>query len=221
MALHIRRVVTTNDQNGKAQVLIDDVAGNLANPRPGVDTALIWNTDTAPPAVTGGEDAGARTIARAPVKNGTIFRIIEFGPNNESDSHVTETIDYALILKATSNVRDFDSSLPILLPFAAGCAVGLLGFARVLSYILEKFKAATLAVLTGFVIGSLGVIWPWKFTLEKMVGEKIVVTGYTWQLPAADKPFLLAVLLMLAGAGLVLLLDKIAGTKETKKGTKK
>jgi len=99
MALHIRRVVTTNDQNGKAQVLIDDVAGNLANPRPGVDTALIWNTDTAPPAVTGGEDAGARTIARAPVKNGTIFRIIEFGPNNESDSHVTETIDYALILK--------------------------------------------------------------------------------------------------------------------------
>jgi hypothetical protein len=43
------------------------------------------------------------------------------------------------------------------------------------------------------------------------------VTGYTWQLPAADKPFLLAVLLMLAGAGLVLLLDKIAGDKETKK----
>ena len=125
--------------------------------------------------------------------------------------------NYALILKATSNVRDFDSSLPVLLPFAAGCAVGLLGFARVLSYILEKFKAATLAVLTGFVIGSLGVIWPWKFTLEKPVGEKTVVTGYTWQLPAADKPFLLAVLLMLAGAGLVLLLDKISVNKKTEK----
>ena len=129
--------------------------------------------------------------------------------------------NYGLILKATSNVRDFDSSLPILLPFAAGCAVGLLGFARVLSYILEKFKAATLAVLTGFVIGSLGVIWPWKITLEKMVGEKTVVTGYTWQLPAVDKPFLLAMLLMLAGAGLVLLLDKIAGTKKSEKDTKK
>ena len=129
--------------------------------------------------------------------------------------------NYALILKATSNVRDFDSSLPILLPFAAGCAVGLFGFARVLSYILEKFKAATLAVLTGFVIGSLGVIWPWKITLEKMVGEKIVVTGYTWQLPAVDKPFALAMLLMLAGVGLVLLLDKIAGTKRSKKDTNK
>ena len=125
--------------------------------------------------------------------------------------------NYALILKATSNVRDFDSSLPVLLPFAAGCAVGLLGFARVLSYILEKFKAATLAVLTGFVIGSLGVIWPWKSTLKETVGEKTVVTGYTWQLPAADKPFLLAVLLMLAGAGLVLLLDKISVNKKTEK----
>ena len=129
--------------------------------------------------------------------------------------------NYGLILKATGNVRDFDSSLPILLPFAAGCTVGLLGFARVLSYILEKFKAATLAVLTGFVIGSLGVIWPWKITLEKMLGEKTIVTGYTWQLPAFDKPFLLAMLLMLAGAGLVLLLDKIANTKKTKKDTKK
>jgi hypothetical protein len=67
------------------------------------------------------------------------------------------------------------------------------------------------------VIGSLGVIWPWKFTLEKPVGEKTVVTGYTWQLPAADKPFLLAVLLMLAGAGLVLLLDKISVNKKTEK----
>jgi quercetin dioxygenase-like cupin family protein len=33
------------------------------------------------------------------VKNGTVFRIIEFGPNNESDSHITQTIDYALILE--------------------------------------------------------------------------------------------------------------------------
>ena len=86
-----------------------------------------------------------------------------------------------------------------------------------MSYILDKFKAATLAVLTGFVIGSLGVIWPWKFTLEKTIGTKTVVTGYQWQLPALEKPLLLAVLLMLAGAGLVLLLDRIAGKKESKK----
>jgi quercetin dioxygenase-like cupin family protein len=99
MALNIRRVVTTNNENGKAKVLIDDVAGNLANPRPGVDTVLIWNTDTNPPAVTGDEDNGARMVARAPVKNGTVFRIIEFGPGNESDSHTTQTIDYALILE--------------------------------------------------------------------------------------------------------------------------
>ena len=129
--------------------------------------------------------------------------------------------NYGLILKATGNVRNFDSSLPILLPFAAGCAVGLLGFARVLSYILEKFKAATLAVLTGFVIGSLGVIWPWKITLERVVDEKTVVTGYTWHGPAGDLPSLPARRFTVAGAGLVLLLDKIAGTKKPEKDTKK
>ena len=52
--------------------------------------------------------------------------------------------------------------------------------------------------------------------------EKYKLMAYqNWHLPAPDKPLLLAVLLMLAGAGLVLLLDKIAGAKEMKKETKK
>ena len=42
MALNIRRVVTANDENGKAKVWIDDMASNLANPRPGVN--LLWRT---------------------------------------------------------------------------------------------------------------------------------------------------------------------------------
>ena len=99
MALNIRRVVTANDENGKAKVWIDDLASNLANPRPGVNTALIWTTDTMPPDVTGSDDLGALMVARPPVHRGTIFRIIEFGPGNESDNHITQTIDYALVLK--------------------------------------------------------------------------------------------------------------------------
>jgi quercetin dioxygenase-like cupin family protein len=99
MALNIRRMVTANDSDGKAKVWIDDMASNLANPRPGVNTALIWTTDTMPPDVAGDVDRGALQSARPPGHRGTIFRIIEFGPGNESDNNVTPTIDYALVLK--------------------------------------------------------------------------------------------------------------------------
>ncbi len=124
--------------------------------------------------------------------------------------------NYALVLGAISNIRDFNTSLPIVLPFVGGCAVGLLGFSRILAIVLEKFKATTMALLTGFIIGSLAVIWPWKEEIRTIFSGKEKVTGYEWYLPPPDKMFLLAVLMMLAGAGLVLILEKIAGdtTKE-------
>ena len=125
--------------------------------------------------------------------------------------------NYALLLDATSNVQDYQKSLPALLPFTAGCAVGLLGFARVLSFILDRFKATTLAMLTGFVAGSLAVIWPWKTTFTKTIGEKTAVTGYQWNLPEPGKPLLLALLIILAGSGLVPLLDKLAGNHKARK----
>ena len=98
MAFTLRRVVTANDENGKAKVWIDALAENLANPRPGVNTALIWTTDTMPPDVSGSEDLGARKVPRPPGHRGTIFRVIEFGPGNETDMHVTGTIDYAVVM---------------------------------------------------------------------------------------------------------------------------
>lgn len=49
-----------------------------------------------------------------------------------------------------------------LLPFALGAAVGLLGFARVLSGWLRRFPDATHAALAGFLLGSLRRVWPWQ-----------------------------------------------------------
>ncbi len=46
--------------------------------------------------------------------------------------------------------------------FAVGCLVGLLTFARVLKYLFKNFKELTVALLTGFMIGSLYKVWPWK-----------------------------------------------------------
>ena len=112
MALNIRRVVTANEEKGKARVWIDDIASNLANPRPGVNTALIWTTDSTPADLTDTEDNGGLMVARAPAYRGSTFRIIEFGPSNQVDMHITPTIDYALVLKGEIDM-DLDDGLSV------------------------------------------------------------------------------------------------------------
>ncbi len=99
MALNVRRVVTANDENGKAKVWIDDTASNVRIPRPGVETVQVWSTDSTPADLTGNEDLGARKVDRPPQHRGTIFRMIEFSPGNDYDMHITPTIDYALVMK--------------------------------------------------------------------------------------------------------------------------
>lgn len=55
-----------------------------------------------------------------------------------------------------------DKDLVLIALFASGCLVGLLSFARVLKFLFSKFKNITVALLTGFMIGSLYKVWPWK-----------------------------------------------------------
>ena len=55
---------------------------------------------------------------------------------------------------------------------ALGAIVGLLSFSKLLKWMFAKFKNATLAVLTGFIIGSLNKIWPWKETLTWRTNSK-------------------------------------------------
>ena len=56
--------------------------------------------------------------------------------------------------------------------FLAGCVVGLLLFSHVLGWLLAHFRSLTLSVLTGFLFGSLSVIWPWKHVLETRINSK-------------------------------------------------
>ncbi len=120
------------------------------------------------------------------------------------------TGNYALVLGAISSL-----SFGVLIPLALGCAVGLLAFARLLGWVFERYADATLAAMTGFVVGSLVVIWPWKETLTRSIeradGEvKEVVTGYTWFLPDASVETAVAVALMLVGAAVIVLLERVA-----------
>lgn len=59
-----------------------------------------------------------------------------------------------------SSIKSLDFT--IILIFGFGCVVGLLSFSRVLKWLLSNKRAQTLAVLTGFLLGSLNKIWPWK-----------------------------------------------------------
>ena len=63
-----------------------------------------------------------------------------------------------------------------LLPFAVGAVFGLALFSRILSWLLDRYEAKTLAVLIGFLIGSLYVIWPFQErSFEQIVTERRVV----------------------------------------------
>ena len=57
--------------------------------------------------------------------------------------------------------------LKVLSVFTLGSATGLVTFSHILNYVLKHFRSITLSLLTGFIIGSLGVVWPWKKTIYK------------------------------------------------------
>lgn len=73
---------------------------------------------------------------------------------------------YATVLTA---VKSFD--VLFLLVFVIGAAAGLMCFSRVLHWLLQRAHSATMAVLTGFLFGSLAVVWPWKKVLDWVVGS--------------------------------------------------
>lgn len=97
--------------------------------------------------------------------------------------------------------------------FATGCVVGLLSFSHVLSWLFTRFRAMTLAVLTGVLIGSLQQIWPWKQMLSYKLGRhgEAVPISQTNLFPSeftaltgADAQLLPALVVMLLGFALVL-----------------
>lgn len=74
------------------------------------------------------------------------------------------------------------ASLSTIVAFCLGCVVGLLTFARVMSYAFKNFKNTTLALLTGFMVGSLRKIWPWRNIetyMDKSTGQLIPALEYS------------------------------------------
>ncbi|WP_258105247.1 DUF368 domain-containing protein [Marinoscillum sp. MHG1-6] len=116
--------------------------------------------------------------------------------------------NYVLVMQGISSFN-----FAILVPIAIGCIVGLVLFARLLSYLFKNFQDATVSLLTGFVAGSLVIIWPWKITqYMALESGKEKATGYDWYFPEMDNNFLIALGLMVIGFLLVWGIEKSAGT---------
>lgn len=121
---------------------------------------------------------------------------------------------YAPIIAAL-NRRD----LLIIIVFCSGCAIGLLAFSHFLKWLLTRHKNNTIAVLTGFLIGSLNKIWPWKEIVESKIingKEKIILEKSIG--PVMDE---VGLALIFAFVGIAILLGLEYWAARQKKGAEK
>jgi len=117
---------------------------------------------------------------------------------------------YTLILEALNGL-DFT----IVLVFSFGCLIGLLSFARLLSKLIRSHRDLTVAILTGFLIGSIDKVWPWKIVVLTRIDssgetvpiiEKSVMPYYF----KGDPKILLALSLSVAGFFIVYVLNRLS-----------
>jgi len=100
----------------------------------------------------------------------------------------------------------------IILVFCSGCLVGLLGFSRILNYLLGKYHGLTLAFLTGLMAGCMQKIWPWKQVLEVRIinGHEQILWGGNILPPVFGIQVATAAGLALLGFLAVMVLEKLS-----------
>jgi putative membrane protein len=131
--------------------------------------------------------------------------------------------NYQLVMINAVNNLD----LTILVPTGIGMIVGLLAFSHLLSWVFNRFRDQTIALLTGFILGSLGILWPWQrivYLLDEMGSHVLhkgepVIFRYVRYLPETmNREVIFALLFALTGIMVIWAIEKTAG-KKTRKPT--
>lgn len=116
-------------------------------------------------------------------------------------------------------------NIPVILVFVMGCFLGLLGFSHVLSWILTHYRFPTLAVLAGFMIGSLNKVWPWKEVISFRLDheglqvpsfDKSVWPGRYLEVTGHDPQIFYSILFASVGIFLVVAIEKTAAYLKSK-----
>lgn len=127
--------------------------------------------------------------------------------------------NYQLIMiDSVSGLKRADPhSFAVLLPVGVGAVIGMLALSHFLSWIFRRFHDLAVSLLTGFVAGSLLIIWPWKTavtaTFETLAGVKEKVIGYEWFLPSMQGETFIAIAILVAGVGMVCVMEKFGSGK--------
>ena len=126
--------------------------------------------------------------------------------------------NYRLVAIDAINDRDFGILLPVLI----GAVVGLVAFAHILSWVFKRFRDETISILTGFILGSVSILWPWQQAeylndaagnVMLKDGEK-VITHYTRYLPEhLGTEFWIAIACIILGIISIWATEKLAKNK--------
>lgn len=118
--------------------------------------------------------------------------------------------------------------LQVLAVFTTGSVVGMVSFSHLINYLLKHYKSAVISVITGFIIGSLGVIWPWKESIYKTTQEgqfildgnqHKILTHYKHYIPELNTQTYFAILYVLLGILLIIGLEWYGNNQQkTKNG---
>ncbi|MFI3332071.1 MAG: DUF368 domain-containing protein [Rikenellaceae bacterium] len=120
---------------------------------------------------------------------------------------------YLYILGALSSV-----DIVTILLFGSGALVGIVSFSHLLSWLLNNFHTATVSLLTGFMIGSLNKVWPWKEVVETTLnshGEMVpLVERNLWPaqfeaITSNSSQLLLAILMAIVGFLLIYVIELV------------
>ena len=121
---------------------------------------------------------------------------------------------YKFILESVSEFK-----IAVILTFLSGAAIGIVSFSNVLSWLLKKYHNLTIAMLSGFMVGSLNKVWPWKKVVEtftdrhgeiKPLVEANVFPGTYEQITGSHAFLLWAIVLAIFGFALIFIIENIA-----------
>ncbi len=120
---------------------------------------------------------------------------------------------YTYIIGAVSDLK-----FGILIIFLSGALVGIISFSNLLSWLLKKYHHQTIAVLAGFMVGSLNKVWPWKNTIETFIDRHGIEKPLTQQnvLPgdySGDPYLFMAIILAITGFILIFVVERFANDK--------